>query len=137
MANVLCGANAAIMKFYLNTDRYGRIPREVQKDLKKLCVLFCADVGGVLTMTFDDAHRLHLVTMQPIDEIGAELKIRQMQRENAELFRMLEEYDALLDRTDGFPVSAPAENGDRDSADSAGNGAALQETGGNGASDEA
>ena len=60
-----------------------------------MCVLFTEDVGGVLTLVFNEEGRLLLeVTTEErdflFDEIGSELKIRQIQREKAELLQALE-----------------------------------------------
>ena len=96
MDNVLCAANSANMMFYFNEEHYGILPDEVKKELKRLCVLYCADVGGIITMGFSESHKLMITTLEPIDEIGAELKVRQMQREQAELFRQLEKFSEML-----------------------------------------
>lgn len=90
---VLCAANAQSMRFYFNEEIYGMLPKAVKEELKVLCVLYCADVGGVITLSFSEDHRLCITTMEPIDEIGAELKVKEMQREHQELFEMLEEFD--------------------------------------------
>ena len=89
---VLCGANASNMKFYFNEERYGILPKPVREELKKLCVLYCADVGGAIVLAFDASHHLKITTLEPIDEIGAELKIKSVQQEYAELFGMLEAF---------------------------------------------
>ena len=92
MDTVLCGANAQSMRWYFNEEDFGILPEEVKKELKLICVRYCADVGGAITISFDGDHRLHLQTIDPIDEIGAELKIRRMQEDNAELFAQLETF---------------------------------------------
>ena len=90
MDTVLCGANAQSMRWYFNEEDFGILPEEVKKELKVICVSYCADVGGAITISYDQGHRLHLQTIDPIDEIGAELKIRRIQSDNAELFEQLE-----------------------------------------------
>jgi hypothetical protein len=96
MGKILCGANASNMKYYFNEDDYRLLPKAVREELKKLCVLYCADAGGIITLGFDDSHRLLISTMEPIDEIGSELKVKQMQTEHRELFEKLEKFDALV-----------------------------------------
>ena len=91
-AAVLCGANASNMKFYFNEERYGILPKAVKDELRVLCVSYCSDVGGAITLSFDEQHSLRITTMEPIDEIGAELKIKGIQQSYQELFRMLEEF---------------------------------------------
>ena len=92
MDTVLCGANAQSMRWYFNEEDFGILPEEVKKELKLICVSYCSDVGGAITISYDGKHRLHLQTIDPIDEIGAELKIRRMQEDNAELFAQLETF---------------------------------------------
>lgn len=93
---VLCGASAYEQKYYLNED-FKSLPEQIQDELKIMCVLFTEDVGGVLTLVFDENGELLLEVSADkgdllYDEIGSELKIRQMQKEKAELLRALELY---------------------------------------------
>ena len=94
--NVLCGASYYEQKFYLNPV-YEVLPEQVKQELKVLCVLFVQDVIGVIMLEFNEEGNLQImVTAREDDiyfaEIGSELKIRQMQRENEELLHQLEEY---------------------------------------------
>ena len=91
-SNILCAANSANMRFYFNEEKYGMLPEDVKKELKIICVLYCSDVGGAIILSFSEDHRLLISTMEPIDEIGAELKITKMRKDNEELFSMLEEF---------------------------------------------
>lgn len=93
---VLCGANAYEQKYYLNED-FKALPSQIQDELKIMCVLFTEDVGGVLTLVFDESGELFLEVSADegdllYDEIGSEMKIRQIQREKAELLQALELY---------------------------------------------
>lgn len=93
---VLCAASAYEEKFYLNEAFHG-LPEGIKEDLKIISVLFTADVGGVLIMEFDEEGSLQLrvdVAEEDIlfDEIGSALKVKQIQRERAELFEALEMY---------------------------------------------
>ena len=77
---VLCGASAYEQKYYLNED-FKSLPSQVQDELKIMCVLFTEDVGGILTLVFDEDGKLLLETSADegdllYDEIGSELKIR-------------------------------------------------------------
>ena len=92
MDSVLCCANAQSMKYYFNEDEYGILPDEVKDELKIMLVSYCADVGGIIMLSFNDENKLHIQVMNPIDEIGSELLIGRIQRENAELFEKLEEF---------------------------------------------
>ena len=91
---VLCGASAYEQKYYLNED-FKSLPSQVQDELKIRCVLFTEDVGGILTLVFDEDGKLLLVTSADegdllYDEIGSELKIRQIRKEKAEFLQSLE-----------------------------------------------
>ena len=97
---VLCAASAYEEKFYLN-EAFSGLPEGIKEELKIICVLFTADVGGVLIMEFGPEGDLRLrvdVAEEDIlfDEIGSGLKIRQIQRERAELFESLEMYDRVV-----------------------------------------
>ena len=87
---VLCGANAANMKYYFNSEQFPLLPEEIRKELKVLLVRYCSDVGGAITLSFNDRFELIITTYEPIDEIGAELKVGAMRKENAGLFAQLE-----------------------------------------------
>lgn len=89
---VLCGASAYEQKYYLNED-FKSLPSQVQDELKIMCVLFTEDVGGILTLVFDEDGKLLLETSADegdllYDEIGSELKIRQIRKEKAEFLQI-------------------------------------------------
>ena len=91
---VLCGASAYEQKYYLNED-FKSLPSQVQDELKIMCVLFTEDVGGILTLGFDEDGKLLLETSADegdllYGEIGSELKIRQIRKEKAEFLQSLE-----------------------------------------------
>ena len=93
---VLCSASRYTRKFYLNPD-FQKLPDEVQKELKVMCVLFTEDVGGIILLMFDENGNLRIVTDAEeddilFDEIGCDLKVRQLQKTKRELFEQLEEY---------------------------------------------
>lgn len=93
---VLCGSSAYERKFYLN-ENFASLPDQIKDELKIMCVLFTEDVGGVLTLVFDDDGTLSLNVATDegdllFDEIGAALKIKQIQMEKQALFEALETY---------------------------------------------
>ena len=93
---MLCGASAYEKKYYLNED-FKALPQQIQDELKIMCVLFTEDIGGVLTLVFDEEGNLLLEVSSNegdllYDDIGSELKIRQIQKEKAELLQSLELY---------------------------------------------
>ena len=91
---VLCGANSYEEKYYFNPD-FDQLPEAVQEELKIMCVLYVHDVGGILTLVFDEDGELNFeVTAQEgdpmFDDIGSHLKIKQLQREKEELLEALQ-----------------------------------------------
>ena len=93
---VLCAASAYERKFYLNPE-FNSLPEEVKQELQIMCVLYTEDVGGILTLEFDENGRLQFKTEAleadaRYDEIGSGLKIKQIQQEKKELLESLEMY---------------------------------------------
>lgn len=92
----LCGSNAYQKKYYLNEDFQG-LPEQVKNELKIACVLYTEEVGGILTLEYDEDGRLSFVTRAEendffYDEIGSALKMKQMQQERQDLWESLELY---------------------------------------------
>ncbi len=93
---VLCSASRYTKKYYLNPE-FDRLPTAIKDELKIMCVLFTEEVGGVILLMFDEDGNLRLMTEAEeddilYDEIGSELKIRQLQLNKKELFEQLEQY---------------------------------------------
>ena len=93
---VLCGANSYEQKYYCNQD-FKSLPQSIRDELQIMCVLYTEDVGGVLTMEFDEKGNLEFrvtseVTDYLFDEIGSVLKIKQYQEEKKEMLEALELY---------------------------------------------
>ncbi len=93
---VLCGANSYEEKYYLNPD-FEQLPEAVKNEMKIMCVLYVNDVGGILTLIYDEDGELCFeVTAEEFDpmfdEIGSQLKIKQLQREKQELLEALQMY---------------------------------------------
>ena len=93
---VLCGSNAYEQKYYLNEDFEG-LPQAIKDELKIMCVLFTEDVGGILTLNFEDDGTLMFQTEAEegdllYDEIGSVLLVKKLQEEKRELLEALELY---------------------------------------------
>ena len=91
---VLCGSSAYDKKYYLNPE-FDSLPDSVKDELKIMCVLFTEDVGGVLTLEYEEDGTLEFKVMCDeydalYDDIGSALKIKQIQKEKRELLRSLE-----------------------------------------------
>ena len=97
---VLCGAKSYEQKYYFNQDFSG-LPEQIRQELQIMCVLFTEDIGGILTLEFLEDGTLilnvdHEESDYLFDEIGSELKIREIQREKVELMTALERYFRIV-----------------------------------------
>ena len=91
---VLCAASSYEQKYYLNPE-FDSLPEAVKQELQIMCVLYTADVGGVLLLVFDENGNLELKVEHnegdfSFDEIGSVLKIKELQNTKEELFKSLE-----------------------------------------------
>lgn len=98
--NVLCGASYYEQKYYLNPF-YETLPQAVRDELQIMCVLFVQEVSGVIVLEFAEEGDLRIVVTHReddfyFDEIGSELKIRDMRNKKRELFEQLEAYYAAV-----------------------------------------
>lgn len=97
---VLCGASAYNQKFYIN-ENFKNLPDEIKNQLKVMCVLFCADIGGILQLVFDEEGNLEFRTACNeddllYDDIGSGLKIKELRQKNEDLLRGLELYYKVI-----------------------------------------
>ena len=93
---VLCGSSAYTQKYYLN-EAFEGLPQSIKDELKIMCVLYTEDIGGVLTLVFDQEGNLNFQTVAEegdllYDDIGSILKIKQFQQTKQELLESLEMY---------------------------------------------
>lgn len=93
---ILCASSKYEEKYYLN-PQFDSLPQSIKEELQAMCVLFTEDIGGILTMEFDERANLQFVTMSDendilYDEIGSVLKIKQLQNTRRELLESLEMY---------------------------------------------
>ena len=91
---VLCAASSYEQKYYLNPE-FESLPEAVKQELQIMCVLYTADVGGVLLLVFDENGNLELKVEHnegdfSFDEIGSVLMIKELQDTKEELFKSLE-----------------------------------------------
>ncbi len=91
---VLCGANSYEQKYYFNPE-FAALPTGIKEELQIMCVMYTEDVGGILTMNFDEEGNLEFaVTSEEndftFDEIGSALKIKELQYSKRELLESLE-----------------------------------------------
>ena len=93
---VLCASSAYEKKFWLNDD-FGALPEQIKQELKIICVLFTEDVGGTLSLEFEEDGTLYFKVDSNendyfFDEIGSVLKVKEIQRTKAELLEALQLY---------------------------------------------
>ena len=91
---ILCVSNHYIEQYYFNPD-FSILPQQIQDELQVMCVLFTEEVGGILIVGYDENGTLQLQTEAAeddimYDDIGAGLKIKQLQEEKRDLFESLE-----------------------------------------------
>ena len=94
---VLCASSKYEQKYFLNPRFADTLPKQVKDELQALMVLYTEDIGGILTLSYDDEGNLYFSTTAAdndfdYDEIGSQLKIRQYQEKYKELLEDLEEY---------------------------------------------
>lgn len=93
---VLCGSSAYEKKFYLNDD-FSNLPEQVKNELQIMCVLYTEEIGGILTLSYDEEGNLEFEVNYDegdllFDEIGSVLKIKQLREEKKDLLEALEMY---------------------------------------------
>ena len=93
---VLCGANAYEKKYYFNPD-FGSLPQTIQDELHIMCVLYSEEIGGILTLEFDEQGNLQfqveaLEADAMFDDIGSVLRIKELRKTKRELLESLELY---------------------------------------------
>lgn len=93
---ILCVANSYEQKFYIN-EEFASLPQMIKDELKIMCVLFTEDVGGMLTLEFEEDGTLYFNVDADeedllFDEIGSVLLVKELQREKAELLEAIEMY---------------------------------------------
>lgn len=91
---VLCASNAYEKKYYLNPD-FNNLPDAIRDELKIMCVLFTEEIGGVLSLVYEEDGTLQFEVSANeedllFDEIGSVLKIKQLQQNKRELLEALE-----------------------------------------------
>lgn len=93
---VLCASSSYEQKYYLNSEFEG-LPESIKEELKIMCVLYTEDVGGILSLEFEeDGTLIFQVNCDEgdllFDEIGSVLKIKELQRTKVQLLESIELY---------------------------------------------
>jgi hypothetical protein len=90
---VLCGASAYEQKYYFNPI-FEKIPKSIQDELRIICTLFTEEVGGVITLVFEEDGALSIDTEYAeddfyYDEISSGLMVRKIKSTREELLESL------------------------------------------------
>lgn len=93
---ILCGSNAYEQKYYFN-EEFSLLPDSVKQELQIMCVLYTEEIGGILTIEYDNSGNLLFEVSAKeedlmFDEIGSALKIKEMQRKRKDLLEALETF---------------------------------------------
>lgn len=105
---VLCASSAYKGKYYLNPE-CNSLPDAIKEELQIMCVLYTTDVGGILTLEYDEEGNLLFNISADegdllFDEIGSVLKIKEIQREKSSLLEALELYYKVLFLKEDMPL---------------------------------
>ncbi|MCI1722612.1 MAG: DUF6145 family protein [Lachnospiraceae bacterium] len=92
----LCGSSYYNQKYYLN-PAFDRLPKKVRDELQIMCVEFTENVGGVLTIEFNEEKEPEFKVRsaegdQRFDEIGSALQAKKLIHEKQELLQELTLY---------------------------------------------
>lgn len=80
-------------KYYAN-PQYEKMPAEIRNQMRSLCIMLAEKLHGVITLGFDQGGDVFLeITAEEgdheYDEIGAQLEVKDVEKENAEVFRKM------------------------------------------------
>ena len=93
---VLCAANGYDQKYFFN-KHFDRIPETYKEELHVICVLYAAEVGGIIKFVFEEDGDLSIETEAEedditYDEISAGLTVIEIRRRKQEMFQELSMY---------------------------------------------
>ena len=97
---VLCGANAYDKKYYFN-QKFDKIPDSIKDELHIICVLFTEEVGGIITLAFEEDGTLVIETNAAdedfyYDEISSGLLVGEIRRKRQDLLESLSLYYRVM-----------------------------------------
>lgn len=91
---ILAAANNQEQKYFLE-QAFQFLPDTIQKDLKRICIYMAEKLNCTFLVGFEENGDVYFETVRhegdfDFDEIGAELEIKRLQKEELELFRAME-----------------------------------------------
>ena len=93
---VICGSNSYTDKYFIKQD-FEQLPDYIKNELKIMCVLYVHDVGGILTLVYEEDGSLCFEVASEegdpmFDDIGSAMKIKKLQIEKKDLLESLQLY---------------------------------------------
>lgn len=92
---ILAISNSYERKYFFNKEFEG-LPESVKEDIQVMLVMFTMEIGGIISLIYKDDKLLYVTEADEedilYDDIGAHLKIKQMQEKKRELLESLETY---------------------------------------------
>lgn len=97
---ILAVSSSYDRKYFFNQD-FAALPEQIQEDIQVMMVMYTMEIGGILTLVFDEDGNISLRTEKDeedilYDDIGAHLKIKQLLKDKSELFESLETYYSVF-----------------------------------------
>lgn len=97
---ILAAANNKEQKYFME-EEFKFLPDTIKEDLKRICVYMAEKLNCTFLVGFDDNGDVYFETIKhegdfDFDEIGAELEIKRLQKEELELFRAMELWYVLF-----------------------------------------
>ncbi len=104
---ILAAANAQEQKYYLEPE-FSALPDAIQEEIRMICILLAQKLNCTFLMGFAEG-ALYFETIRnaddcDFDDIGAELEIKRVQRQQKELLRAIELWYAVYFTKDGEKI---------------------------------
>lgn len=105
---VLAAASYTEQKYFLE-KAFEALPESIQEEVRTICVVMAQKLACTFLMGFAEDGTLYFETVKreddfDFDEIGAELEIKRIQREQKELLRALELWYAVYFTEEGEKI---------------------------------
>ena len=102
---VLAAADCAAQKYFLE-PAFAALPEQILEEVKTICIVLAQKLNCTFLIGFYENGEVYFETVQreddfDFDQIGAELEIKRLQRQEAELFRALQMWYTVFFTKDG------------------------------------
>lgn len=101
LEKIVVGAASAYKELYFFNPEFEGLPKEVQQEIQIICVTVANAIHGVFTMGFHENGNVYIETQgdeldASYDDIGAELEVKRVFKENEELIKALHVWFATI-----------------------------------------